>query len=111
MTRIFSNVYTNQTLVGRASVNSVGLFALSVNFLHFIEINVFLILSVAHAAPVGCCFDFIDFQIPSKRIVSALKTDSHCHNAAVVVTTRKSVFCVDPDEAWIKEVMRNMQWK
>uniref|UniRef100_A0A673JL80 Chemokine interleukin-8-like domain-containing protein n=1 Tax=Sinocyclocheilus rhinocerous TaxID=307959 RepID=A0A673JL80_9TELE len=37
--------------------------------------------STAPAAPVWCCFDFIDFQIPSKRIVGAVDTDSHCPNA------------------------------
>uniref|UniRef100_A0A671QGR8 Chemokine interleukin-8-like domain-containing protein n=1 Tax=Sinocyclocheilus anshuiensis TaxID=1608454 RepID=A0A671QGR8_9TELE len=41
--------------------------------------TIFLISpTAAHAAPVWCCFDFIDFQIPSKRIVSAVETDSRC---------------------------------
>uniref|UniRef100_A0A673JHG7 Chemokine interleukin-8-like domain-containing protein n=1 Tax=Sinocyclocheilus rhinocerous TaxID=307959 RepID=A0A673JHG7_9TELE len=57
----------------------------------------------APAAPVWCCFDFIDFQIPSKRIVGAVDTDSHCPNAAIVVMTPRNEFCVKADEAWIKE--------
>ncbi|CAM4734274.1 unnamed protein product [Leuciscus chuanchicus] len=59
-----------------------------------------------HAAvPTTCCFDFIDFQIPGKRIVSASRTSSHCPVAGVVVTTPKTEFCVKPDEAWIKKFL------
>ncbi|XP_077066008.1 chemokine (C-C motif) ligand 33, duplicate 3 [Siphateles boraxobius] len=57
------------------------------------------------AVPERCCFDFIDFQIPGKKIVSAMRTNSHCPVAGVVVTTPRTEFCVNPDEAWIKKYL------
>ncbi|XP_016117496.1 C-C motif chemokine 8-like [Sinocyclocheilus grahami] len=66
---------------------------------------------VAPAAPVWCCFDFIDFQIPAKKIVSAVETDSRCPIPAIVVMTPRTQFCVKPDEAWIKNAMLEQLWK
>ncbi|XP_026094590.1 C-C motif chemokine 14-like [Carassius auratus] len=54
------------------------------------------------AVPQNCCFNFIDFQIPTAKIVSAVKTNSHCPVPGIVVTTPRTTFCVKPDEAWIK---------
>uniref|UniRef100_A0A673FLD9 C-C motif chemokine 4 homolog n=1 Tax=Sinocyclocheilus rhinocerous TaxID=307959 RepID=A0A673FLD9_9TELE len=65
--------------------------------------------SVAHAVPESCCFVFVDFQIPAKRIVSALKTGSNCPVAGIVVKTPRTEFCVKPDEAWIQKVMKKRQ--
>ncbi|XP_073687427.1 chemokine (C-C motif) ligand 33, duplicate 3 [Garra rufa] len=60
----------------------------------------------ALAVPERCCFNFIDFAIPPNKIVTALKTGSHCPVAGVVVATKKGLeFCVKPDEAWIKKVI------
>ncbi|XP_077066571.1 C-C motif chemokine 3-like [Siphateles boraxobius] len=59
----------------------------------------------AYAAAERCCFDFVDFQIPGKKIVSAMRTNSHCPVAGVVVTTPRTEFCVKPDEAWIKKYL------
>uniref|UniRef100_A0A673FNX1 C-C motif chemokine 4 homolog n=1 Tax=Sinocyclocheilus rhinocerous TaxID=307959 RepID=A0A673FNX1_9TELE len=64
---------------------------------------------VAHAVPESCCFVFVDFQIPAKRIVSALKTGSNCPVAGIVVKTPRTEFCVKPDEAWIQKVMKKRQ--
>ncbi|XP_052400503.1 C-C motif chemokine 14-like [Carassius gibelio] len=60
------------------------------------------------AAPIPeeCCFNFIDFQIPIKKIVSAEKTDSHCPVPGIVVTTPRTRFCVKPEEAWIKSYIK-----
>ncbi|XP_059402196.1 C-C motif chemokine 4 homolog [Carassius carassius] len=55
--------------------------------------------------PEECCFNFIDFQIPTAKIVSALKTESHCPVPGIVVTTPRTRFCVDPAEDWIKSFM------
>uniref|UniRef100_A0A8C1LLN8 Chemokine interleukin-8-like domain-containing protein n=1 Tax=Cyprinus carpio TaxID=7962 RepID=A0A8C1LLN8_CYPCA len=60
---------------------------------------------LAPAVPETCCFSFIDFQIPTQKIVSALKTGSHCPAPGIVVTTHRTEFCVDPAEAWIKSFM------
>ncbi|KAG1938254.1 chemokine (C-C motif) ligand 33, duplicate 3 [Pimephales promelas] len=57
------------------------------------------------AVPERCCFDFIDFQIPGKKIMSALRTSSHCPIPGVVVTTPRTEFCVKPDEPWIKKML------
>ncbi|XP_016123023.1 C-C motif chemokine 4 homolog [Sinocyclocheilus grahami] len=65
--------------------------------------------AVAHAVPESCCFDFVDFQIPTKRIVSALKTGSNCPVAGIVVKTPRTEFCVKPNEAWIQKVMKKGQ--
>ncbi|XP_067292878.1 C-C motif chemokine 4 homolog [Pseudorasbora parva] len=54
------------------------------------------------AVPQRCCFDFVDFQIPAKKVLSASKTNSHCPVAGVVVTTPRTEFCVKPDEPWVK---------
>uniref|UniRef100_A0A8C2BGY3 Chemokine (C-C motif) ligand 39, duplicate 2 n=1 Tax=Cyprinus carpio TaxID=7962 RepID=A0A8C2BGY3_CYPCA len=59
----------------------------------------------ASAVPEKCCFNFIDFQIPTNKIVSALRTGSHCPSPGIVVTTARTEFCVDPAEAWIKSFM------
>ncbi|XP_059402197.1 C-C motif chemokine 3-like isoform X1 [Carassius carassius] len=61
--------------------------------------------------PEKCCFNFIDFAIPSKRIVSALKTGSHCPVPGIVVTTPRTEFCVKPDEAWIKSFLEELEKK
>ncbi|XP_018950217.2 C-C motif chemokine 3-like [Cyprinus carpio] len=61
----------------------------------------------ASVVPKRCCFNFIDFQIPNKKIVSALKTSSRCPSPGIVVTTPRTEFCVDPAEAWIKSFMEN----
>uniref|UniRef100_A0A8C2C5P2 Chemokine interleukin-8-like domain-containing protein n=1 Tax=Cyprinus carpio TaxID=7962 RepID=A0A8C2C5P2_CYPCA len=61
--------------------------------------------TVAPAVPETCCFSFIDFQIPTPKIVSVLKTNSHCPSPGIVVTTARTEFCVDPAEAWIKSFM------
>ncbi|KAF4100919.1 hypothetical protein G5714_019115 [Onychostoma macrolepis] len=68
---------------------------------------------VAHVAqvPKSCCFKLIDFQIPSSKIKSALKTSAHCPLAGIVVMTPRTEFCVRPDEAWIKQLMENRRWK
>uniref|UniRef100_A0A8C1VZK4 Chemokine interleukin-8-like domain-containing protein n=1 Tax=Cyprinus carpio TaxID=7962 RepID=A0A8C1VZK4_CYPCA len=60
----------------------------------------FLISPTAHHAevPLRCCFNFIDFQIPTQMIVSAVKIGSHCPAPGIVVTTRRTEFCVRPDE-------------
>ncbi|XP_026094589.1 C-C motif chemokine 3 [Carassius auratus] len=66
------------------------------------------------AAPIPekCCFNFIDFQIPTNKIVSAVKTDSHCLVPGIVVTTPRTEFCVDPAEDWIKAwIKRYMEEK
>ncbi|XP_042571110.1 C-C motif chemokine 3-like [Cyprinus carpio] len=57
------------------------------------------------AVPKCCCFNFIDFQIPTYKIVSAEKTSSHCPSPGIVVTTPRTEFCVDPAEVWIKSFM------
>uniref|UniRef100_A0A9J8AF08 Chemokine interleukin-8-like domain-containing protein n=2 Tax=Cyprinus carpio TaxID=7962 RepID=A0A9J8AF08_CYPCA len=62
---------------------------------------------VAAAVPERCCFNFVDFQIPTEKIVSALKTDSKCPAPGIVVTTPRTEFCVNPDEKWIQKVMNN----
>uniref|UniRef100_A0A672LP17 Chemokine interleukin-8-like domain-containing protein n=1 Tax=Sinocyclocheilus grahami TaxID=75366 RepID=A0A672LP17_SINGR len=36
------------------------------------------------AVPERCCFNLVDFQIPAKRIVSAVETDSRCPIPAIV---------------------------
>uniref|UniRef100_A0A673JNG4 Chemokine (C-C motif) ligand 39, duplicate 2 n=1 Tax=Sinocyclocheilus rhinocerous TaxID=307959 RepID=A0A673JNG4_9TELE len=59
--------------------------------------------SDAYAVPVWCCFDFVDFEIPAKKMVSAVKTHSHYPVPAIVVTTPRTEICVKPDEAWIKK--------
>uniref|UniRef100_A0A8C1K6S8 Chemokine interleukin-8-like domain-containing protein n=1 Tax=Cyprinus carpio TaxID=7962 RepID=A0A8C1K6S8_CYPCA len=61
----------------------------------------------ASVVPKRCCFNFIDFQIPNKKIVSALKTSSRCPSPGIVVTTTKKELCVKPDKAWIKTYMKN----
>uniref|UniRef100_A0A8C1QIP5 Chemokine interleukin-8-like domain-containing protein n=1 Tax=Cyprinus carpio TaxID=7962 RepID=A0A8C1QIP5_CYPCA len=63
---------------------------------------------LAPAVPEKCCFNFIDFQIPTPKIVSALKTGSHCPSPGIVVTTPRTEFCVKPDEAWIKTYMEKI---
>uniref|UniRef100_A0A8C2F054 Chemokine (C-C motif) ligand 39, duplicate 2 n=1 Tax=Cyprinus carpio TaxID=7962 RepID=A0A8C2F054_CYPCA len=40
--------------------------------------------SVAAAVPERCCFNFIDFPIPTEKIVSALKTGSKCPGPGIV---------------------------
>uniref|UniRef100_A0A8C1ZDV3 Chemokine interleukin-8-like domain-containing protein n=1 Tax=Cyprinus carpio TaxID=7962 RepID=A0A8C1ZDV3_CYPCA len=60
--------------------------------------------------PLRCCFNFIDFQIPTEMIVSAVKIGSHCPAPGIVVTTRRTEFCVRPDEKWIQKVMKDVQW-
>uniref|UniRef100_A0A672RGN2 Chemokine (C-C motif) ligand 39, duplicate 2 n=1 Tax=Sinocyclocheilus grahami TaxID=75366 RepID=A0A672RGN2_SINGR len=62
-----------------------------------------VLFSDAYAVPVWCCFDFVDFDIPAKKIVSAVKTHSHYPVPAIVVTTPRTEICVKPDEAWIKK--------
>uniref|UniRef100_A0A9J7XSB9 Chemokine interleukin-8-like domain-containing protein n=1 Tax=Cyprinus carpio carpio TaxID=630221 RepID=A0A9J7XSB9_CYPCA len=62
---------------------------------------------LAAAVPETCCFNFIDFQIPTNKIVSAEKTNSHCPSPGIVVTTTKKELCVKPDKAWIKTYMKN----
>uniref|UniRef100_A0A8C2GZ01 Chemokine interleukin-8-like domain-containing protein n=1 Tax=Cyprinus carpio TaxID=7962 RepID=A0A8C2GZ01_CYPCA len=57
------------------------------------------------ADPEKCCFNFIDFQIPANKIVSAEKTGSICPSPGIVVTTARTEFCVDPDEDWIRKYM------
>ncbi|XP_026094588.1 C-C motif chemokine 4 homolog [Carassius auratus] len=52
--------------------------------------------------PENCCFNFIDFPIPSNKIVSAVKTDTKCPVSGIVVTTPRTKFCVKPGEDWIK---------
>uniref|UniRef100_A0A9J7Y2P7 Chemokine interleukin-8-like domain-containing protein n=1 Tax=Cyprinus carpio carpio TaxID=630221 RepID=A0A9J7Y2P7_CYPCA len=65
---------------------------------------------LAAAVPERCCFNFVDFQIPTEKIVSALKTDSKCPAPGIVVTTKKPLeFCVKPDEEWVKKVMNNLE--
>ncbi|XP_052400502.1 C-C motif chemokine 4 homolog [Carassius gibelio] len=59
----------------------------------------------AAVIPEKCCFNFIDFAIPSAKIKSAEKTDSHCPVPGIVVTTPRTEFCVDPAEDWIKTYM------
>uniref|UniRef100_A0A671N400 Chemokine interleukin-8-like domain-containing protein n=1 Tax=Sinocyclocheilus anshuiensis TaxID=1608454 RepID=A0A671N400_9TELE len=54
----------------------------------------------AYAVPVWCCFNFVDFEIPAKKIVSAVKTHSHY---PVPGYTPRTEICVKPDEAWIKK--------
>uniref|UniRef100_A0A8C2HM85 Chemokine interleukin-8-like domain-containing protein n=1 Tax=Cyprinus carpio TaxID=7962 RepID=A0A8C2HM85_CYPCA len=73
------------------------------------EDTIYFISPTAHASvvPKRCCFNFIDFQIPNKKIVSALKTSSRCPSPGIVVTTPRTEFCVDPAEAWIKSFMEN----
>ncbi|XP_016359045.1 C-C motif chemokine 3-like [Sinocyclocheilus anshuiensis] len=66
---------------------------------------------VAPAVPERCCFNFVDFQIPEKKIVSAVQTSSHCPSPAIVVTTPKTEFCVKPEEAWIKTFMEKQLMK
>ncbi|XP_018950216.2 C-C motif chemokine 13-like [Cyprinus carpio] len=58
------------------------------------------------AIPQRCCFDFVDFQIPTHKIKSAVKTSSRCPVPAIVVTTPRTEFCVDPAEAWMKKYMK-----
>uniref|UniRef100_A0A8C0YN54 Chemokine interleukin-8-like domain-containing protein n=1 Tax=Cyprinus carpio carpio TaxID=630221 RepID=A0A8C0YN54_CYPCA len=67
----------------------------------------FLISPTDHHAevPLRCCFNFIDFQIPTQMIVSAVKIGSHCPAPGIVVTTPRTEFCVRPDESWIKSFM------
>ncbi|KAK2867046.1 hypothetical protein Q8A67_025163 [Cirrhinus molitorella] len=62
--------------------------------------------SQAAGVPEDCCFSFVDFQIPAKKIVSAEKTSSHCPVEGILVTTPRTIFCVKPDESWIKSVMQ-----
>ncbi|MCM8651680.1 CC family chemokine, partial [Lactiplantibacillus sp. E932] len=59
----------------------------------------------AGPVPKYCCFNFIDFQIPTAKIVSAEKTSSNCPAPGIVVTTPRTEFCVDPAEDWIKSFM------
>ncbi|XP_059402198.1 C-C motif chemokine 14-like isoform X2 [Carassius carassius] len=59
----------------------------------------------APAVPQNCCFNFIDFKIPTNKIVSAVKTSSRCPVPGIVVTTHRTRFCVKPAEAWIKAFM------
>ncbi|XP_052439542.1 C-C motif chemokine 4 homolog [Carassius gibelio] len=61
--------------------------------------------------PESCCWNFIDFQIPASKIVSAEKTSSRCPALGIVVTTPRTKFCVRPDEEWIKSFMEKSQWK
>ncbi|XP_026059228.1 C-C motif chemokine 3-like [Carassius auratus] len=61
---------------------------------------------VAAAVPERCCFNFIDFQIPVTKIVTALKTGEQCPSPGIVVTTPRTEFCVNPDEEWIKKVVK-----
>uniref|UniRef100_A0A8C1P4F5 Chemokine interleukin-8-like domain-containing protein n=1 Tax=Cyprinus carpio TaxID=7962 RepID=A0A8C1P4F5_CYPCA len=65
----------------------------------------------ASAVPERCCWSFIDFQIPTQKIVSAVKTGSRCPTPGIVVTTRRTEFCVRPDEDWIKSFMEKQLWK
>uniref|UniRef100_A0A8C1K6H0 Chemokine interleukin-8-like domain-containing protein n=1 Tax=Cyprinus carpio TaxID=7962 RepID=A0A8C1K6H0_CYPCA len=62
---------------------------------------------LALAVPKKCCFNFIDFQIPKNRIVSAVRISSRCPSPGIVVTTTKKELCVKPDKAWIKTYMKN----
>ncbi|KAK9952157.1 hypothetical protein ABG768_018013 [Culter alburnus] len=57
----------------------------------------------AAAVPLACCFSFIDFPIPDSKVVKAVRTPSSCPATGIVVTTPKTQFCVNPDEAWIKK--------
>uniref|UniRef100_A0A8C2IID4 Chemokine (C-C motif) ligand 39, duplicate 2 n=1 Tax=Cyprinus carpio TaxID=7962 RepID=A0A8C2IID4_CYPCA len=38
-----------------------------------------------------------------------LTNSSRCASPGIVVTTPRTEFCVDPDEAWIKSFMKNPQ--
>uniref|UniRef100_A0A9J8AAA5 Chemokine interleukin-8-like domain-containing protein n=1 Tax=Cyprinus carpio carpio TaxID=630221 RepID=A0A9J8AAA5_CYPCA len=67
--------------------------------------------TAASAVPERCCWSFIDFQIPTQKIVSAVKTGSRCPTPGIVVTTRRTEFCVEPHEAWIKSFMERQSWK
>ncbi|XP_050955853.1 C-C motif chemokine 13-like [Labeo rohita] len=64
-----------------------------------------------HEVSERCCFNFIDFPLPVHKIISAVKTGSHCPVAGILVTTHRTEFCVKPDEAWIKRVIEGDYWK
>ncbi|TRY93631.1 hypothetical protein DNTS_029702 [Danionella cerebrum] len=60
---------------------------------------------LANGVPSTCCFGFIDFKIPPGRILRAEKTSPLCPDKGILVSTQRTQFCVDPNEAWIKKVM------
>ncbi|XP_063052253.1 C-C motif chemokine 5-like [Engraulis encrasicolus] len=73
-----------------------------------------LIIS-ASAAPHGattstCCPKLFKGKIPANMVVSFGSTRSDCAKKALMITTVAArVFCVDPDQDWVKSVVDKLK--
>ncbi|XP_051545806.1 C-C motif chemokine 22-like [Myxocyprinus asiaticus] len=58
----------------------------------------------ALTVPLKCCFNFIDFPIPSNKVKHVEQTSQSCPIKAVLVTTERGEFCVKPNAPWLKKI-------
>ncbi|XP_039358439.1 fractalkine-like isoform X1 [Mauremys reevesii] len=55
------------------------------------------------------CTEFSRKEIPQKLLKTYRKTEPSCPKAAIIFVTKKNrKFCVDPEENWVKEAVRQL---
>ncbi|NWT10157.1 CCL4 protein, partial [Vireo altiloquus] len=58
----------------------------------------------------SCCFSYTSRPIPPSFIRSAYRTSSSCSLPAVVLVTRKGrEICVDPENHWVQEYLKQLE--
>ncbi|XP_048829353.1 C-C motif chemokine 2-like [Brienomyrus brachyistius] len=71
--------------------------------------SVQLVYSNTPGRPFPCCMDYYDKRIPLSQIVSVSEISSSCPKRALVfVIKRNRSFCVNPEEAWVRNHVSNL---
>ncbi|NXF68506.1 CCL17 protein, partial [Ciccaba nigrolineata] len=66
--------------------------------------------ATAHFSPSECCYEHV--QKPIRNIKSFYHTPRDCSTPAVVIVTASGAkICADPQQPWVKRVMKRIQKK
>ncbi|XP_005800083.1 C-C motif chemokine 3-like [Xiphophorus maculatus] len=68
------------------------------------------VLCNSASGPDNCCFEFYRNRLSKKKISSYYRTDSRCSTSAfVLITFRARHICVDSNEEWVKNIVKNLE--
>ncbi|XP_076873413.1 C-C motif chemokine 4 homolog [Brachyhypopomus gauderio] len=69
-----------------------------------------LTLSQNSHKPNKCCFRYMESRIPEPFVKRFEETSPECRSPGVIFfTTQKKEICANPEEKWVKRLMRKVQ--